>query len=324
MPPKERPKRPKDGPNTKASKLLSWALRHGAGELGLTLRGDGFVAVDALLAALGQRAKGITPARVRQIVAECPKQRFGLTEEPTAAVDDGGGGGGGGDGGGAPPVLLLIRANQGHSLKAVVQEELLRPLLTAAEAGAVLVHGTQVRFWGGPAGIGTRGLSRMTRQHVHFATGLPGEDGVRSGMRTGCTLLVYLDAGAALAAGLLLFMSANGVVLCPGDAAGVVPPELFARVVNLQDGTEVPLPARAAPPAGAGEPAGAAGLAAAGGGGAAAGIAAPMAPEPPAPPAAGAIAGGGGGGGGGGGAREQNTAGQSAHTKRAKHKRVQR
>ena len=39
-------------------------------------------------------------------------------------------------------------------------------------------------------------------------------------MRKGCTLLVYLDAAAALAGGLKLFMSANGVVLCPGDEEG--------------------------------------------------------------------------------------------------------
>ena len=221
-----------DGPNTKASKLLSWALRHGAGELGLTLRGDGFVAVDVLLAALGQRARGINHALVRRIVADCPKQRFGLAEEPA----EGGGGGGG--------LVLLIRANQGHSITGVVSEELLRPLHTAAEAGAVVVHGTLMQHWAGPTGIAARGLSRMSRQHVHFASGLPGEDGVRSGMRKGCTLLVYLDAGAALAAGLKLFMSANGVVLCPGDAQGFVAPHFFLRVVDARDGTELPLPAR--------------------------------------------------------------------------------
>jgi len=245
--------------NMKASKLLSWALRHGAAGLGLMVRGDGFVSVDALLAALGRRAAsiGLTPEVVRCIVSECPKQRFMLVEEPmvSAAGTDTGTRTGTGTGTrtDADVLVLFIRANQGHSITSVRQEELLRPLLTAAdvmEAGPVVVHGTQARHWAGPTGISTRGLSRMGRQHVHFATGLPDEHGdwdrVRSGMRKGCSLLVYLDPSAALAAGLPLFLSANGVVLCPGNEDGCVPPELFLRVVDVQSGTELPLPPLAA------------------------------------------------------------------------------
>ena len=212
------------------SRLLAWALRHGVDELGLRMRGDGYVAVDALLAALGKRARRIDNDMVRRIVKECPKQRFSLVEEP--APDAAGGGG----------LMLFIRANQGHTTPQVVEEELLQQIYTAVEAGPVVVHGTSLEYWEGPTGIAVRGLNRMARHHVHFASGLPGDDGVRSGMRPGCTLLVYLDAGAALAAGLKLFMSANGVILCPGDAERYVAPEFFLRVVNTQDGTELPLP----------------------------------------------------------------------------------
>jgi 2'-phosphotransferase len=251
--------------NMKASKLLSWALRHGAAGLGLTVRSDGFVAVDALLAALGRRAAsiGLTPEVVRCIVSECPKQRFMLVEEPVeSAAGTGAGTGTGtgtdtgtgtGTGTDVGVLVLYIRANQGHTITSVHQEELLRPLLTATdvmEAGPVVVHGTQVKYWAGPTGISTRGLSTMGRQHVHFATGLPhehgGKDRVRSGMRKGCSLLVYLDPSATLAAGLPLFLSANGVVLCPGNEDGCVPPELFMRVVDVRSGTELPLPPLAA------------------------------------------------------------------------------
>ena len=212
------------------SRLLAWVLRHGVDELGLRMRGDGYVPVDALLARLGKRARGIDNNRVRLIVKECPKQRFSLVEE--LAPDAAGSGG----------LMLFIRANQGHTTAQVVAAELLLPIHTAVEAGSVVVHGTYLKYLAGPTGIAERGLNRMARHHVHFASGLPGDDDVRSGMRPGCTLLVYLDAGAALAAGLKLFMSANGVILCPGDAEGYVAPEFFLRVVNTQDGTELPLP----------------------------------------------------------------------------------
>jgi RNA:NAD 2'-phosphotransferase (TPT1/KptA family) len=43
---------------------------------------------------------------------------------------------------------------------------------------AVCVHGTYDGFM---SSIWQEGLKRMTRNHVHFATGLPKEDGVISG-----------------------------------------------------------------------------------------------------------------------------------------------
>lgn len=43
----------------------------------------------------------------------------------------------------------------------------------------VCVHGTYEKFM---SSIWQEGLKRMTRNHVHFATGLPKEDGVISGM----------------------------------------------------------------------------------------------------------------------------------------------
>ena len=53
--------------------------------------------VSAVLASRGNR-EGYTEEDVRRVVANCPKQRFALLEEPGTGQ-------------------LLIRANQGHTLK---------------------------------------------------------------------------------------------------------------------------------------------------------------------------------------------------------------
>jgi 2'-phosphotransferase len=100
----------------------------------------------------------------------------------------------------------------------------------------------------------------MTRTHIHFASGLPAgfksvdeEDGekekqpVISGMRNSSSVLVYLDAEKALNAGLKLWRSANGVILCDGNEDRIIPVDLFKRVeerkkaggVLLRDGKVV-------------------------------------------------------------------------------------
>ncbi|CAN0056248.1 unnamed protein product, partial [Sphacelaria rigidula] len=53
----------------------------------------------------------------------------------------------------------------------------------------------------------------MNRTHIHFATGLPGDNGVISGMRAGCKVLIYVDVAAAMADGIRFFRSTNNVIL---------------------------------------------------------------------------------------------------------------
>ena len=57
---------------------------------------DGFVSVSAILSL--RRREGYSSADVQRVVAECPKQRFALREDPATGE-------------------LQIRANQGHSVK---------------------------------------------------------------------------------------------------------------------------------------------------------------------------------------------------------------
>lgn len=59
-----------------------------------------------------------------------------------------------------------------------------------------MVHGTYYRHWDQ---IKQQGLSRMHRRHIHFSPGLPGDDGVISGMRSSCQIYIYIDLAKALA-----------------------------------------------------------------------------------------------------------------------------
>ncbi|KAM3825017.1 tRNA 2'-phosphotransferase 1 isoform 2-T2 [Vipera latastei] len=183
-------RRPRDqDPDVRLSKALSYALRHGADELGLHMSSDGFVDVVEILRL--PQFKAWSEEDVKRVVETNEKQRFALGRHPSSGH-------------------LQIRANQGHSLQ--VPELDLTPLQTLQDFPETVAHGTLLRHW--PA-IRQHGLSRMGRAHIHLAPGLPGE-------------------GAVLSDGITFFRSANGVVLTPGNADGVLLPRYFCRAVQLQ------------------------------------------------------------------------------------------
>ncbi|KAM0787587.1 hypothetical protein ACM66B_003657 [Microbotryomycetes sp. NB124-2] len=200
--------RPTDDPDVRHSKTLSYILRHGAAKEGLTLRPDGFVKVSDLLKR--PKLKGCDMDTLERIVRDNAKQRFTMRAEPTGqdGADE-----------------LWIRANQGHSVQV---ESLDLQQITSAEEIPVMVHGTNSKLW---PQISRDGLKVMGRNHVHCATGLFGDDNVKSGMRANCDLFVYLDARSMLADSVQIFKSANGVLLTAGQN-GVVAPKYFARVVR--------------------------------------------------------------------------------------------
>ena len=154
------------------------------------------------------------------------------------------------------PADYLIRANQGHSIK-VDTEGLLTPITPEANnIPTTVVHGTDERAW--PLILKGGGLRRMTRTHIHFASGLPTgfkplasasgssveekkEDSapVISGMRMSSTVLIYIDINAALAAGIKFFVSENGVILTEGNEQGVLPYEFFEKVESRKNGGSV-------------------------------------------------------------------------------------
>ncbi|GAA5999767.1 hypothetical protein JCM5350_007868 [Sporobolomyces pararoseus] len=219
-PPKTARGRPTDDPDTRWSKTLSYILRHGAAKESLKLREDGFVKVEDLLKR--PKLKGCDLETLDRIVRENAKQRFTMRPEPT------------GEGG---KEELWIRANQGHSVNVEALE--LKPVEKADQV-PTMVHGSYYRLW---PQIEKEGLKVMTRNHIHCAIGLHGEEGVTSGMRANCDLFIYLDVPALLADGIPIFTSSNQVVLTSG-LDGVVPPKYFSKVVK-KSGESLVLPSTA-------------------------------------------------------------------------------
>jgi putative RNA 2'-phosphotransferase len=171
------------------SKRLSYHLRHAPEELGLALAPGGWVAVDALLAALDKKygAPSLSRDQLAEIVATNDKRRFSFSD------DDGG---------------ARIRANQGHSVEVDLQ-------LEPATPPPILYHGTATRFL---SAIRKEGLTAQGRHAVHLSRD---EATARSvGGRHGTPIVLVVDAARLHAAGALFSKSANDVWLV--DA---VPPE---------------------------------------------------------------------------------------------------
>mmetsp|Transcript_5680 Transcript_5680/g.15905 ORF Transcript_5680/g.15905 Transcript_5680/m.15905 type:complete len:229 (-) Transcript_5680:2927-3613(-) len=192
------------GHDVRISKKLSSVLRHRAQANGLDVGPDGYVLLDQLLRT--PTFQGVSVEQVMQVVAASDKQRF--------AVEEGEEG-------------LMIRANQGHTMSCIDENQLLRKL-ELDTCPETVVHGTYYHAWDS---IKAGGLDRMARTHVHMAKGLPGNGGVISGMRSSSKVAIYIDVRRALSGGLQFFESDNGVVMCKH-----VPVEYFSHVVDLHSG----------------------------------------------------------------------------------------
>ncbi|KAL6075728.1 2'-phosphotransferase [Balamuthia mandrillaris] len=196
------------------SKSLSFFLRHGAAKHGLPMQEDGWIAVDHLLPLPQLKRENLTVEEVKYIVANNDKQRFALKEE---------------DG------VLYIRANQGHTMKDIKVD--MTPITLDNHTNyPTVVHGTYRAAW---ASIKATGLSRMQRNHIHFAKGILGSENVISGMRATCDVLIYIDLEQALKDGIEFHESANGVILT-GGVDGTLAPKYFKKVTD-RNGAAIPL-----------------------------------------------------------------------------------
>jgi len=201
---------------TKLSKTCTYILRHRARKLKLSMRSDGYVKLRELLN-LQEVSKllmqfMITTFKeavhiIQLLVRECQKQRFSLTEEEG---------------------IWYIRANQGHTIRGIKDEKLLRKVSNANHLN-VVVHGTYSRNL---QSILTKGLSKMKRNHIHFAT-CERFEGNLSGFRSSCEVLIYIDHRLAMSDGIKFFVSSNGVVLTAGFR-GVLSPKYFGKVCELR------------------------------------------------------------------------------------------
>jgi len=236
--------------NVKLSRALSWALRHQGPNIGLSLTPDGYVPVVQILACKHKKftsssANGWTLENIERVVKTSDKQRFQLDWKPAqnypsvVLLPDAES-----MGGNTPAVmdkdkglLLCIRATQGHSLKFINANLLLTPIPDHELATIpTIVHGTYQQPW--KTAICHEGLSRMKRNHIHFATGLPqeGSDDVISGMRTSCDVYIYVNAQqCAQDAAIAFYKSNNGVLLTAGvNDSGILPVEYFSHVTDRE------------------------------------------------------------------------------------------
>ncbi|KAG2144582.1 hypothetical protein DEU56DRAFT_732488 [Suillus clintonianus] len=223
---------PRDDPRIRVSKSLSWLLRHGAKNAGLDMREDGYAKVTDVLS--NPMFRDVNFSQLQEIVSKDQKQRYHLLSEPRSSD--------------SPSDIWWIRANQGHSLKTVTLD--MQPITSALDV-PMAVHGTTLVAW---QFIGkflfmswfvllthmsaTQGLSKMKRNHIHLAQGIPG-DSVMSGMRNSSQILIFVDVQKALDDGIPFYLSANGVVLTDGNE-GFLSPIYFQRVEFAKDRSPVP------------------------------------------------------------------------------------
>ena len=172
---------------TRASKFLSYVLRHDPAAIGIELDEAGWVDVDALLGRYRAGGKPITRAQLDDIVATNPKQRFALSEDGRR-----------------------IRANQGHTVDVDLGYDPVAP-------PELLFHGT---VGGALDGIRTHGLVRMERHHVHLSPDR--ETAARVGQRRGRPVILTVRAGDMHRGGFAFFRSDNGVWLTDHVPPGYV------------------------------------------------------------------------------------------------------
>ncbi|KAL3908071.1 MAG: hypothetical protein SGILL_008622 [Bacillariaceae sp.] len=119
----------------------------------------------------------------------------------------------------------------------MINPELLLTKLAAEELRELpcIVHGTYPKPW---ELIQAQGLKTMTRQHIHFASGLP-NGVIISGMRKSASIHIFVDAKKCAEDGIAFYKSDNGVLLTRGveDSSGsggdgVLPPKYFSHVTD--------------------------------------------------------------------------------------------
>ncbi len=179
--------------NERVSRLLAYVLRHRPEELGLQLDPEGWISAELLLSRLSER-RGVqlTLADLQELVDSDSKARYSLREG-------------------------RIRANQGHSVKDVEAVE--RTPRTPPER---LFHGTTEERWARIQRSG--GLCRMNRHFVHLSASseVALETGRRHRRETALVLVV--DAGAMVGAGIEFYCSENGVWLVDNVPVGYLRP----------------------------------------------------------------------------------------------------
>ena len=165
------------------SKYLARHIRHDPGRIGLALDDAGWAHVDDLLRSAAAHRFPISRRELMAVV-RFNKARYELDPSGTR-----------------------IRARQGHSIDVDLG-------LEPATPPAILYHGTATRFLDA---ILAEGLRPMNRQRMHLSIDVPTASAV--GRRHGRPVVLAVDAARLHAAGVELYLSANGVWLAPAIPA---------------------------------------------------------------------------------------------------------
>lgn len=212
------------------SRSMSWALRHAAPSLGLSVRSDGYVAVEDLLRCKHPRFNSYyTLEDVQRVVGCNDKKRFQLVlEEETIE--------------GVHKRSWMIRACQGHSLKHIQSDELLMHISNEElKCMERIIHGTTMKAWEVIQREGA--LSRMKRNHIHFATEVPDDNNqhtVISGIRRNRECDIFLDVKKCAENAIQFYRSNNEVILTAGIRnEGVLPLKFIAKVVEVETGNVI-------------------------------------------------------------------------------------
>eukprot|EP00397_Hematodinium_sp_SG-2012_P017286 GEMP01017671.1.p1 GENE.GEMP01017671.1~~GEMP01017671.1.p1 ORF type:complete len:562 (+),score=109.11 GEMP01017671.1:101-1786(+) len=175
----------------KVSKFLANVLRHKADEFHVSMRQDGYCRISDILELSYLKKLSVREHDLRKIVNDNAKKRFALTEENNVGY---------------------IRANQGHTLTNVKDEELLEEIKDWRIIENCF-HGTYKHVL---SQIKREGLKCMGRNHMHFACPDISTGVTVSGMREDCEIQLILDVEKCFDVGMKFYRSANGVVLTKG------------------------------------------------------------------------------------------------------------
>ncbi|KAK4515500.1 uncharacterized protein ATC70_010450 [Mucor velutinosus] len=200
-----RPLDPKE--EIRLSKLLSYLLRHGAVKEKLNISSDGFVAVNDILAR--PKFKHVTFEQMQYLVDHSDKKRYELVQTPAGE--------------------WLVRASQGHSLKAIQPDDLMEKVTGPVDTP--VIHGTTLQAWDQ---IKQQGISKMGRNHIHFAVGLPNDPNVKSGIRKSSQVFIYIDVDKARQDGIVFYRSKNNVILSEG-IQGIIAPRYFKQATDREN-----------------------------------------------------------------------------------------
>uniref|UniRef100_A0A6C0E7Q8 Nudix hydrolase domain-containing protein n=1 Tax=viral metagenome TaxID=1070528 RepID=A0A6C0E7Q8_9ZZZZ len=185
------------------SKLLSWILRHGIHEMGLTMNEEGYVSVDALLQL--EKLSNLSLDDLIKVVDNNKKQRFKLIKGSDSK--------------------LFIRANQGHSANIGNQlnDDKMMKKISLCDNIFDGYHGTSLENW---ELIKSSGLKPCERKHCHLSKSyLKDKDTVISGIRDHSQVIIKVDIKRGLENGMTFYVSDNDVILVE-----FVPPELLTRI----------------------------------------------------------------------------------------------